>query len=85
MFFFILLFLSSIRIVRLKMKFYFSNKIEDYIALFFFLVWLYGFIRGIILDNNITYIVANFAGMICYLFYFILCCLYLGYQKMKLN
>jgi len=72
MFFFILLFLSSIRIVRLKMKFYFSNKIEDYIALFFFLVWLYGFIRGIILDNNITYIVANFAGMICYLFYFML-------------
>lgn len=72
MFFFILIFLSSIRIVRLKMKFYFSNKIEDYIALFFFLVWLYGFIRGIILDNNITYVIANFTGMICYLFYFML-------------
>jgi hypothetical protein len=52
-------------------KISFGRK-EDYIALVFLLVWLYGFFRGLLNGNNRQYVVANFAGMICYFFYFVL-------------
>lgn len=47
------------------------NCKEDYIILSFLLLWVYGIIRGAFLGNNTSYIVANFAGLICYITYFI--------------
>ena len=44
--------------------------LEDKIALSFILVWLYGVIIGFIRGNQTNYIIANFAGMVCYLSYF---------------
>lgn len=48
------------------------SKREDYIAISFLLVWFYGFTIGFIRGNNLNYVIANFAGMTCYLFYFVL-------------
>lgn len=48
------------------------KKKEDYIAGSFLLVWCYGLVRGIFLGNTPIYIIANFAGIICYSVYFIL-------------
>lgn len=51
--------------------FFVASYKEDFIARTFFLVWLYGFLLGFIFGNKTEYIIANFAGMICYLVYFI--------------
>lgn len=53
---------------------------EDYIAFSFLAVWGYGFIMGLIRGNNPAYVCSNFAGMICYVFYF-----YLIYIKADLR
>lgn len=62
--------ISGIIFLR-KMKLPFYTK-EDYIALSFIVVWAYGILLGIIRGNNIVYVVSNFAGMLCYMFYFYL-------------
>jgi len=40
------------------------------IASLFLLVWLYGFLLGLF-NNKIDYVIANFAGMVLYLLYFV--------------
>ena len=42
----------------------------DFIPLSFFLIWIYGLLIGYYNGNKGTYIVANFAGMFCYLLYY---------------
>lgn len=59
--------------VLLKPKLTISfNQYEDLIPLTFVMVWLYGVIIGLIRHNQPNYIFANFAGMIVYLFYYVL-------------
>ncbi len=48
----------------------------DLIASSFILIWAYGFILGLIKGNNISYVISNFAGMICYFSYFV----FVGYK-----
>lgn len=68
---FILVFILALyQIVKYRKKIKFSQN-EDYIALSFVLIWGYGIINGMLHENNMNYIVANFAGMICYIMYFI--------------
>ena len=43
----------------------------DFIPLSFFLIWIYGLLIGYYNGNKGTYIVANFAGMFCYLLYYV--------------
>ena len=43
---------------------------EDYLALSFLCVWVYGVILGFLHGNNTSYIVANFAGLFFYTLYF---------------
>ena len=62
--------LALYQIVKYRKKIKFSQN-EDYIALSFVLIWGYGIINGMLHENNMNYIVANFAGMICYIMYFI--------------
>ena len=51
--------------------FFVSQYKEDFIAKSFFIVWLYGFILGLLVGNKTEYVIANFAGMTCYLLYFV--------------
>lgn len=68
---FILVFILALyQIVKYRKKIKFSQN-EDNIALSFVLIWGYGIINGMLHENNMNYIVANFAGMICYIMYFI--------------
>lgn len=43
----------------------------DFIPLSFFLIWIYGLLIGYYNGNKGTYIVTNFAGMFCYLLYYV--------------
>lgn len=67
--FFVILFLFLCSSGTKKILFF---KKTDYIAISFILVWIYGLIVGFLRGNNTNYVAANFAGMICYLLYFIL-------------
>ncbi|TWX71923.1 hypothetical protein ESZ36_01445 [Colwellia demingiae] len=44
----------------------------DFFPAIFLLVWLYGVLLGLALGNKLSYIVANFAGMVGYFFYYLL-------------
>lgn len=60
-------------VVRRSIKSFAINAyIEDVIARNFLLVWLYGLVVGLLFGNNISHVIANFAGMVCYSLYFIL-------------
>lgn len=72
--------LALYQIVKYRKKIKFSKN-EDYIAFSFILIWGYGVANGILHGNNINYIVANFAGMICYIMYFIFTTLELDKKK----
>lgn len=43
----------------------------DFIPMSFFLIWIYGLVIGYYNGNKGSYIVANFAGMFCYLLYYV--------------
>lgn len=47
------------------------GRVEDYIALSFLIVWLYGLCIGLYQGNKTSFVVSNFAGMVCYFTYFI--------------
>lgn len=49
-----------------------NNYREDFIARSFLLVWIYGVILGFAMGNNPSYVVANFAGLLFYSWYFVL-------------
>jgi hypothetical protein len=65
--FVLLLFFAIIFCKRIKIP---TGRREDYIAFSFLLVWLYGISIGFLNGNNISYIMNNFAGMVCYASYF---------------
>lgn len=67
---FILMILISIFIVW-KRKILLLTKL-DYIIVSFLFVWFYGLILGLFNLNKVNYIVANFAGMVLYVTYFML-------------
>lgn len=73
-----LLVIHQILKYRKRIKF---SRTEDYIASSFIFIWFYGIISGIVQGNNIHYVVANFAGMICYLLYFAFTTLELNKKK----
>lgn len=73
------IFFYAITVGRMRIPF---GRKEDYIALSFLLVWLYGLIRGLILGNPLNYVTANFAGMVCYIFYFFLTTFHAGLFKL---
>lgn len=54
---------------------------EDKIMHSFLFVWLYGFLLGFIMGNHIPYIIANFAGMVCYSIYFLFVKINLDVEK----
>lgn len=47
-------------------------EIRDIIPFLFIIVWIYGVVVGFWKNNQINYIVANFAGMFCYSLYYVL-------------
>jgi hypothetical protein len=53
----------------------------DLVALAFPLLWLYGLLLGLSQGNTPALVLRNFAGMLFYLFYFILVCLKVPPQK----
>lgn len=68
---FIIFLFYSLAVLAIK-NFRFSfGRIEDYIALSFLIVWLYGFCVGLYRGNEISFVISNFAGMVCYLTYFL--------------
>ena len=72
LYFFLLLFLALMQVVKpifTRTKIY---QIVDWIPYVFLLTWLYGGILGLVLENDFLFIVRNFAGMIFYSFYYIL-------------
>jgi hypothetical protein len=70
--FLIIILITGISILK-KRKFTLAfNQFEDLIPLIFIIVWLYGVIMGIIRGNEPKYIIANFAGMVVYMFYYVL-------------
>lgn len=76
-------------VVILIIIYYFKKKkipiptIEDKIAVSFIFVWIYGVVVGVLRGNQINYVVANFAGMACYLSYF--CMVYLNCKLSSLT
>lgn len=54
----------------------------DFIPLSFFLIWVYGLLLGYHNGNKGTYIVANFAGMFCYLLYYVFIILDISVAKL---
>ncbi|MPL78173.1 hypothetical protein SDC9_24037 [bioreactor metagenome] len=65
--FLIMLFLGLIKFIKKKLLLKTNMSI---IASLFLLVWFYGFLIGVF-NNKINYVVANFAGMVLYLLYFV--------------
>lgn len=57
-------------------------KTEDYIAFSFVLVWVYGFVNGLLHENDINYVIANFFGMSCYIMYFVFTTLKVNREKL---
>ncbi|RHL08517.1 MULTISPECIES: hypothetical protein [Bacteroides] len=54
----------------------------DFIPMSFFLIWVYGLFMGYYNGNKVSYIVANFAGMFCYLLYYVLIILDVSVAKL---
>lgn len=57
--------------VLIRQKIYKFDRV-DYVALSFIGVWIYGIVLGFYKGNNPSYIIANFAGLMCYFLYFVL-------------
>ena len=97
LFIFLLIFILNAKIQYLIFIFivliYFFNVIEgkfkikkigngDYIVFAFLVIHIYGIIRGIIVGNELRYIVSNFAGIFVYFTYFIILSLKLEFYKL---
>lgn len=54
----------------------------DFIPMSFFLIWIYGLAIGYYNENKGSYIVANFAGMFCYLLYYVFVILDISVAKL---
>jgi len=67
--FIILLLVGFVHIIK-KMKLTKTNV--DFIPILFIFIWLYGFLLGILNNNNINYVIANYFGMVVYIVYFII-------------
>ena len=68
--FLILVFFQFLISPRLKKI---SNiSLIDLIPLVFIIIWVYGFILGMFLGNDPIYVVRNFAGMVIYVFYYVM-------------
>jgi len=59
-------FLNKYDVLDISITFY------DLIPLFMITIWFYGFLLGFYLENNKVFIISNFAGMVTYLFYYIM-------------
>jgi len=55
----------------------------DFIPFYILLVWIYGIIRGYFNDNKHEYILANFAGMSCYLTYYVFILMNISKEKIR--
>lgn len=55
-----------------RKKIFFRITSWDFLALGFILIWFYGVILGLYLNNKPEYIIANNAGMLLYIVYYIL-------------
>jgi hypothetical protein len=53
----------------LKQGFY---SIQGLISILYLLVWSYGFIRGLVMQNPTISIISNFAGMVAYAHFFLI-------------
>lgn len=70
--YFIFLTILIIWLISGNWRFLKFSKIEDYYPLSLLLIWIYGILRGFICGNNPSYIIANFAGLSCYVLYYVL-------------
>ena len=75
--FFLILYLSALKyfIRYFIYKYNVLNvrlSIYDLIPLLFVLVWVYGLLIGIIYGNKKEFIISNFAGMLTYIFYYVI-------------
>ena len=62
---------SLIYLFCTKSKISYRKEI-DFIPFSFFLIWIYGIVIGFFNGNKSEYIIANFAGMFCYILYYFL-------------
>ena len=62
-------------------KFFIKVKAWDFIAGAFLFIWLYGLILGFSYGNKVGYVIANNAGMILYILYYILLQLRISKEK----